>query len=474
MRRISHQAVFFFVLAAIVLLSAPGSAYAQVTTHTGTLPDGATFLIETPANWNGTLLLYSHGYVVPGSPNPAHDVGDPATRLFLLGNGFALAGSSYATTGWALHEALPDQIAVLDAFRTLVGKPRRTIAWGHSLGGIITAGLIQRFPERFDAALPMCGVLSGGVATWNQALDSAFAFKTLLAFGSGLQLVNITAPGTNLGLAEQILATAQTTPQGRARIALAAALGDTPGWFIPTSPEPTDPNVEEANQFLWLQQVDFPFVFAFRAELEARAGGNPSWNTGVNYREQFEHSAERAEVRALYNAAGLSLDADLDTLNDAARIAAKKSAVDYLEQNIIFNGDIHIPVLSIHTSGDGLVAVQNESAYRDVVSEDGHRRFLRQAFVHRAGHCTFTPAETITALGNLITRLDTGRWPDLGPDDLNAEATALGPGFNIFAVGSTIVPTPAAFFGLRPTQFLRPFDVFDDRCEDTGRCGDEF
>jgi hypothetical protein len=153
-----------------VILFISTCAFAQVTTQTGSLPDGATYLIQVPANWNGTLLLYSHGYVVPGTPNPAHNVGDPFTGAALLGGGFALAGSSYATTGWAIHEALPDQIAVLDLFNHTVGHPKRTIAWGHSLGGIITAGLIQRFPDRFDAALPMCGVLSGGVATWNQGL----------------------------------------------------------------------------------------------------------------------------------------------------------------------------------------------------------------------------------------------------------------------------------------------------------------
>jgi hypothetical protein len=35
-------------------------------------------------------------------------------------------------------------------------------------------------------------------------------------------------------------------------------------------PTPTDFAGQETNQFLWDQQVDFPFVFAFRAELEAR------------------------------------------------------------------------------------------------------------------------------------------------------------------------------------------------------------
>jgi pimeloyl-ACP methyl ester carboxylesterase len=460
---------FILTFAVVLLFSlvvAP-QAQAALTTQTGTLPDGATYLIEVPSPWNGTLLLYSHGYVTPGSPNPAHDVGDPGTRAFLLANGFALAGSSYAHTGWAIQEALPDQIAVLDAFKASFGPPKRTIAWGHSLGGIITAGLIQRFPHRFDAALPMCGVLSGGVATWNQALDGAFAFKTLLAFGSPLQVTNITNPPANLGLSESILAAAQATPQGRARIALAAALGDTPGWFNPASAEPAanDFTSQEINQFLWFQQVDFPFIFALRAELEFRAGGNPSWNTKVNYFEQFENSVNKAEVIALYQAAGLDLEDDLETLNHAARISANPASVEYLEQNIIFNGDIDMPVLTLHTTGDGLVANQNESAYRNTVGEAGDRRLLRQVFVHRAGHCTFTPAETVTALANLIERLDSGHWPDLHAATLNTEAAALGP---LNTLGGP--PVPPAFLPFHSAPFLRPFDTFiDARCERHGR-----
>ena len=52
---------------------------------------------------------------------------------------------------------------------------------------MVTAGLTQRYPGRFDAALPMCGVLSGGVATWNTALDFGVAFKALLAPDIDLQ-----------------------------------------------------------------------------------------------------------------------------------------------------------------------------------------------------------------------------------------------------------------------------------------------
>jgi pimeloyl-ACP methyl ester carboxylesterase len=475
----TKRAIFLAVSVAILLFSVAGNARAQagVTTLPGTLPDGATYLIEVPANWNGTLFLYSHGYVTPGSANPAQDVGDPFTRFFMLSSGYALAGSSYATTGWAIQQALPDQIAVLDVFKKTVGHPKRTIAWGHSLGGIITAGLIQRNPGRFDAALPMCGVLSGGVATWNTALDSEFAFKTLLAPGTGLQVVNIADPLVNLDLAEVALAEAQATPQGQARIALAAALSDLPGWFTPLSPEPapTDFAGQEANQFLWDQQVDFPFVFAFRAELEARAQGNVSWNTGVDYRVQLDRSIGRDQVRALYQQAGLDLDADLKTLNDAARISADPQAVHYLENNIIFDGEIHIPVLTLHTKGDGLVVVQNESAYKRVVDAAGNGEFLRRTFVSRAGHCAFTPAETIAAVETLISRLDTGRWHDVDAADLNASATGLGPTFNVYLTAQgAVVPTPPAYIEFEPSPYLRPFDQLTADCHFEFFCGNPF
>jgi pimeloyl-ACP methyl ester carboxylesterase len=432
------------------------------TSLTGSLPDGATYLIQCPADpWNGTLFLYSHGYVAPESANPAQDVGDPVTAKWLLDHGFALAGSSYATTGWAIQQALPDQIGTLDAFGQAYRTPDRTIAWGHSLGGIITAGLIQRYPDRFSGALPMCGVLSGGVATWNTALDAAFAFQQLI--DPSVQVVNITNPGANLNNAETAAASAQNTAQGQARLALAAALGDTPGWFDPSSAEPAsgDFAAQEANQFQWDTQVDFPFIFALRAELEARAGGNPSWNTGVNYFAQLDKSADLDEVVALYHAAGLSLTADLQALNHATRISASPSAVNYLAQNISFDGHLAVPVLTMHTTGDGLVVPENEQAYQSVVDRAGDGRMLQEIFVHRAGHCAFTPAETITAATALLNRLDTGRWDlaALNPASLNAQAAALGPAENIFSSGGTVSPTAPAFVRFRPPLYPRPFDL---------------
>lgn len=450
------------LIISFVLMLAGLSAVAAAQQHlTGTLPDGATYVIDVPAAWNGALLLYSHGYINPGSPNPALDISDPYTGYYMLASGYALAGSSYASTGWAVHEAVPDQIATLDLFQTLVGTPLQTIAWGHSMGGEVTAALIQQYPNRFSGAQPMCGVLAGSEGFWNQSLDEGFAFNTLLAGGS-LQVVHITNPTVNVGTAEAILAAAQATPQGQARIALVAALGDLPGWYDPTTPEPasTDYATQEANQFLWMQSDTVGTAFGARAEVEFRAGGNPSFNTGVRYDYKLKRSRNYAEVQALYAAAGLSLDADLAALNHASRISADPSALTYLSDNVIFNGQITVPVLSLHTTGDGVVNVEQERAYRRVIDEAGNTSLLRDKFIHRAGHCEFSPAEMIVAEQTLERRLLTGVWSGLGVLQLNNEATALGSTFNVIDVNGAPFPAAPAFINDEPLQFLRLYDAF--------------
>lgn len=448
-------------IAALGLALLPAGASAvTITTYTGTTTESSglvsSYKIEVPSDWNGTLVLYSHGYSF--TPIAATDVGDAATGAWLLSHGYALAGSSYATSGWALQQAFQDQIAVLDVFDIRVGQhPTRTIAWGHSLGGMITAGLVQLFPDRFTAALPMCGVVAGGPGVWNQGLDSEFALLTLQAPGA-FKLVNFTSFGdaaANFGAAKSALAAAQATPQGRARIALSAALADVPGWFYPASPEPAanDYTTQEINQFNWDNDPDFAFAFFGRFELERRARGNFSWNTGVDYRVQLAHSIDRAEVRALYQAAGLDLEKELDTLNDAPRIAADPDAVAYLTRFITYNGHLNMPVLTLHTTGDGLVEVTDEQAYASVVRSAGDNSLLREVFVHRAGHCTFTPAETISAFETLVNRIDTGQWRDsTAPSAMNSQATALDAALNV---------APASFINFQPDRFLRPFDARD-------------
>lgn len=312
------------------------------------------YTIAVPSNWNGTLLLYSDTYISPADspPNPAPIASDNSTTNALLQQGYALAGSAYGT-GWAVQEAFQDQIAVLDLFKNKCGPATRTIAWGQSLGGMITAGLAQLYPTRFAGVLPMCAMLAGSIGNWNLALDEAFVFNILLA-GNKLPIVHIpllNAQGT-INQATSMLTAAQNTDQGKARIALMTALADIPGWSDSGSPEPSNQDfaAQEHNQFLWASQADIQIAFGARAELELRAGGNPSWNTGVDYSAQLAHSANQNEVVALYKQAGLDLNQDLDSLAKAPRIKADPAAVKYLSKYFTFNGNLSIPVLTMHTT----------------------------------------------------------------------------------------------------------------------------
>ncbi|TMC54811.1 MAG: hypothetical protein E6J20_02455 [Chloroflexi bacterium] len=425
-------------------------------TFTGTI-GAAAYRIDVPAHWNGTLFLYSHGYVAPGSVGQAQAAPSAEASDWLHNNSYAAAGSAYSSSGWALEDAFKDQIALLDYFTKRVGKPKRVIAWGVSLGGIITAGLVQLYPDRFAAAMPLCGVLAGGIATWNTELDAAYAFKTLLAPSSALQLVHITDGAANLQLAEQIFNAAVATPQGRARLAMVGALIDLPGWFDPTQPEPaaTDFGGQAQAQAMWESRVDFPFAFQYRTDIEQRAGGNPSWNSGVDYGRQLLASPGRDEVAALYTQASLDVNADIRALDAGATIKADPAAAAYLDRYISFDGNLAVPMLSMHGTGDGLVIPPNESAYAQVVDGAKRQDMLRQVFVHRAGHCAFTAAETVAAFQVLVKRLDTGTWDgaSLRPDALNAAASSLGASANqIF--GRTFDPSFTTF---RPAPYPRPF-----------------
>jgi hypothetical protein len=84
---------------------------------------------------------------------------------------------------------------------------------------------------------------------------------------------------------------------------------------------------------------------------------------------------------------------------------------------------------------------------------------LRQIFIRRAGHCSFTPAEELTGIHTLIRRLDTGRWENtLDPDRLNQEAASLGPVYNTLPVAFAPPGNdmPPAFTDFYPAPFLRP------------------
>ncbi|PWI20140.1 hypothetical protein DI272_42775 [Streptomyces sp. Act143] len=449
--RTASALALLLTLAALPTATAAAGTTTDVSHLEGRLPSGAAYMMDVPASWNGTVLLFSHGYT-PGPANPARNVTDDTTKSLLLDQGYALIGSSYATTGWAVTDAVPDQLATLSLFTDRFGTARRTLAWGQSYGGLVTTAIAERHADRIDGSLSLCGLVHGGVANWNNTLDPVFALKTLLAPDADIPLTGLPDQATATNAADALTGAvdaAQTTDRGRARIALAAALHNIPGWNQPTQPRPaeTDWDARQANQYAAIKGLLKTAAFNWRQEAETRAGGNMSWNTGVDYARLLGKSSVRKEVTELYKKAGLSLKADLGALDRAPRISADPTAVAWMGGTSSFTGRLTKPQLSVHTTGDALVPVQTESALKRAVTAAGASHLLRQAYVDNAGHCTFSPAEQLAALHALEDRIGSGAWRGVDAGALNSRAAAADPS------------TPARYATYRPTPYLRPYDL---------------
>ncbi|MFL6141299.1 MAG: alpha/beta hydrolase [Labedaea sp.] len=407
----------------------PGPVHA-----TGVLSDGvAQWVADVPADWNGTLILYSHGYN-PTPNNPARNSPDPQTAAALLARGYALVGSSYERSGWTMDTAVGDQLETLAVFSQRFGRPHRTLALGTSMGGLITGQLAERRHAGIDGALATCGLMEGGVDLLNYQLDGAHAIARLLVpDGRTLQLAgfggSMAAVNASVQTMLAALAAAQGTPQGRARTALAAALYHLPRWAVGASqPAPDDYAGQEQAQY---QQfiTALNFTYPARVDIENTVGGNPSWNIGVDYRALLPHADERKQVMALYRQAGLDLAADLDTLSRTAHIAPEPRALHRAAAISELTGELRVPVLSIHTTHDVLAPVQVEEDYAEQIRHAGENALLRQAFVHRLGHCAFTPAELVASVQALEERVRAGHWTQaVQPRRLDAAAEQLNLG----------------------------------------------
>jgi pimeloyl-ACP methyl ester carboxylesterase len=118
--------------------------------------DGAGFRVEVPADWNGELVLYAHGF---RGADLELTVTNPSIREYLVRHGYACAASSYSKNGYDVKQGVLDTHALGQRFNGLVSRPQRTYVMGHSMGGHITGVAIEQYPNDFAGALPMCGVM---------------------------------------------------------------------------------------------------------------------------------------------------------------------------------------------------------------------------------------------------------------------------------------------------------------------------
>lgn len=421
------------VALATMAMAAPAAVAAAEGHYVGTLDDGGTWVADVPADWNGILVIYSHGF----GPPIAMNAPSPSTRDALLARGYALAGSSYGATDswWALHSAVRDQFETVEDVtnEVLPEPPRLVLALGTSMGGLVSS-LEAEADGPIDGALSTCGIVAGGIDLNNYQLMATYAIARLLAPEQEIKLVNFASPaeGFQSGLALSAVAQeAQQTPEGRARLALALAFLNAPAEVSgqPT-PEMRDAPAYEAAQYeAFFGAGLMNFTQFGRYWIEQSAGGNSSGTMGEDFAQLLNHSPYKQVVREMYRIAGLDLKADLDTLTTDADISADPRAIETLTETSVPTGRLGVPVLTMHTTGDALVPVQHEREYGDVVGKSGDASMLRQAYVERAGHCTFTDAELVAGLEALRERVETGQWRNLAqPEQLNQRAGALGLG----------------------------------------------
>ncbi|MFD1730282.1 hypothetical protein ACFSC4_02855 [Deinococcus malanensis] len=146
------------------------ASVAGATLYQGTyagLKGQAGYQIEVPNNWNGTLVMYAHGYRGTGENLT---VDPPSIRAYLLSQGYAWAASSYSTNYYDVQAGVEDTNALALAFPTLTGgkhaKPGKYLIMGFSMGGHVAGAAVEketlstaRNKVNYAASLPLCGVM---------------------------------------------------------------------------------------------------------------------------------------------------------------------------------------------------------------------------------------------------------------------------------------------------------------------------
>jgi len=379
----------------------------------GVLEDGAMWRAKVPESWNGSLLLYSRGY---SSKLLSPKVAPGNSEDLLLEAGYALVASSYPQTGWSVEQAIPSQLLALEAFTDTFTKPEKVIAWGSSMGGMVTAALAERHGDKLDGAITLCSSAFGALPMMNMAFDGAFALATLITPEEDFSPVG---RGNNFDAVKAIMDKvneARKTPLGRARVALAGVLGGIPSWTIKDAEKPSEQDYLAQEE--QIAEAIHRGLFLPRGDQEKRAGGIFSGNKGVDYQTLLDVSGRKAFVEAMYRLADASLEEDLATLNRQPTVNTQNDAVQYMQDNFTPSGKLAVPVLTAHTTGDGMTSPALQAGYTELVAQKSGSNMVASVWIERAGHCTETDEERWVLVNILEERLDSGQWPVI-PEYLN-------------------------------------------------------
>jgi hypothetical protein len=427
-----------FTLACAAAVGAAGasaqtaSASAAATaSYSGTLADSAQWIAQVPADWNGTVLLYSHGF----GPLTAADAPSVGSGARLLAQGYALVGSSYDVNGswWALDTAVSDQFGSLAAFLAASGlHPRRTLAVGTSMGGLVNSLIDQESYGRVQGAVTFCGLVAGGVDLNNYQLNAEYAMTELLPGAAGVQIRDFTSMAAGTGAGTELstaVTSAQSTAAGRARIALSAALLNETDWTTgATPPAAGDYAGQEVQEEEMLTSGQLQFIESGRYSISQAEGGDSGYNIGVDYGALIGQSPYYRQIEALYKAAGLNLRADIAALDEHESYAPEGNSLHRTQATSVNTGRLQVPELDVHTVSDQLAPAPFEATYAQRVALAGSSPLLRQVYANAIGHCNFTDADMVAAIDAMNNLVVARHWtPGVTVTALNDAADALGP-----------------------------------------------
>jgi len=380
----------------------------------GTFDDGTQWAVAKPDNWNGTVIVDLDGASIAGSAR--------GFNAWLLERGFAYGGINRGPVGYDFPRAVAYLVEVRNRAAQSWGEPDRTLVTGGSRGAFAARKALELSPDVFDGGLVSAGGGAGEIAVLNNKLNAVFVLKTLVDPGAPLKLVDIDAQSESQALSALVVRAAET-PAGRARLALASAVVQMARWTDARSPRPADDDYAAQLEQM-LASWSFAIAVPVRAAVEQLAGGNVSWNTGVDYAALLASSGRAERVASLYRSADLDLAEDLRTLAAAPRISADAEAVARAERLMTYTGRISDPLVNVDND-DPVDPLSDKLAYRDLLRENGSGHLFQMLWSDRPGHGGMSALDRAVGFSLLIDYLDDGEWGDMSLAGLRARADAI-------------------------------------------------
>jgi pimeloyl-ACP methyl ester carboxylesterase len=342
-------------------------------------PQAQLTLTCLPPDFNGTLIVYAHGYVRPQQPLALpEEFGEAEVRELieqLLNLDFGVATSSYHKNGYAIEQAEADLNDLVAHVETIEPDVDAVFVVGGSEGALIATMLVEKYPETYAGGLALCGPLAGASYQVAHMADVRVLFDYFYpdVFPFGALDVPDDAPaqweGPD-GFKDKIAAAIEADPEG-----IAQAF-DVAGVACATA----DPH-HAAN---CAQNMLAYSVFGTN-DLLATAGGWPVSNVATAYAGSADDGALNAGVE---------------------RFAADPAASTYADLHYRPSGRLQRPLLTMHTTGDPLVPFRHELIYFKRAALLGTDDKLTVLPVERAGHCAFKAQEVVGGLAALLLNAD--------------------------------------------------------------------